>query len=254
MHVQHALHQPLFDLFLTEHRSVLSSTHETFRLTAENMSKASLLVFPLIWGSYFLNVCFYAAAMISVSKLLDAKLRSDPIPLRQLLASLVAKKRDLVVFSLLFVGLLAVGNVITFLLFAAMGYIPWLAHKISYDTGLIIGLIASIPVVYFGTFPALGLIRPAGVALDPASVNQARLCGLAAVAVQVALLLLLGHFAPDFLYRQKTIPGVLLRQASESLIGALPFVLLFAAFSILTLQELEEPVATPHPVGPVSDE
>ncbi len=241
LHLQHALHQPLWSLVLGEHRSVLSNTNDTFQLNPQNATKAVLLTIPLLWAAYFLNTFFYASAMLSVSNLLDGLQNNRPTQLRHLVTIIAAKSRDLLVFSLLFVGLLVVGAATTSLLFMVVGKIPLLEHQISFELGLVIGLVASIPVIYFGALPALSLISRKDSSLEGVSITLARICGFATVAVQFTIVLLLRHVVPDVFYQQRSIPALLLREAFESLIGAIPFVPLFVAFAVLTSIPPETP-------------
>jgi hypothetical protein len=79
LHLQHALHQPLFDWFLVSRGSVLGVARSHFVLTPANAAKAGLIAAPLIVGCYFLIVCLYVAALHTTFVMVEA-IASDQAP------------------------------------------------------------------------------------------------------------------------------------------------------------------------------
>lgn len=242
MHIQHALHQPLFNLFLNDGGSVLSQSHSPLRLTPENATKVALLTFPLIWGCYFLSIYFYANALLAVEGLLGAIHNDELIDTGRIWGKRPKEQRRLLRFSLLILGLCAVGAAISYFLFAIILHIPLLAEKMGFDLGIIVAFLAGIAVVYFSAIPTLRLLGRPDLAHNGELVRLVRGLFVATLAIQSAIALSFRHLLPDFLFQQTTVMGFLLRQIIESLIGAFPYVLLFIAFSVLVS---EMPIVSP---------
>lgn len=237
MHIQHALHQPLFDLFLSDGGSVLSQSHGPFRLTPENASKAALLTFPLIWGVYFLSLYLYSTAMLTVSGLLSAAHSNEPVDISRMWEKKPKAQKRSLRYALFLLGLCVVGAAIVSLLFSLLHYIPLLRQKIGVDLGVIVWFVAGIAIVYPCASPTLRFLGKSDVAPNGAIVRLVRVFGVATLAIQFAVILLCRHLLPDFLFQQSTVMGFLVRQAIESLIGAFPYVLLFIALSVLVSEQ-----------------
>jgi hypothetical protein len=237
LHLQHALHQPLFDLFLSDSGSVLSKSHSQMILTPENASKAALLAIPLLWGCYFLSIHFYSTAMLTVSSLLSAVHDNEPLGIRLLGANLSKNKKSTLLFSVFIFGLCIVGAVVLFFLLAVVLSIPLLAHGMGFDLATIMTFLAGMVIVYFSAIPALKLLEDSGTVPRREITRLARIGGVAVLAIQSALSLFLRHALPDFLSEQSTVFGFLIREAVESLIFAFPYVLLFIALSVLVSEQ-----------------
>jgi hypothetical protein len=247
MHIQHALHQPLFNWFFSNRDSVLSTTRSTFVLTIENAPKAALLTAPLIWGCYFLTIYLYTAAMIVISALIETTRKSEILEMGLVLVTLRKRKRQLLLFSLSLFALLIVEAFVGYLLFLGALKVKWLAQRMGSDFGYFAGLVLNLPIVYLCTRPALKLLSSAEVPSSPANERLGTLSGFTVIVMQFVFALLIAHAAPAFFFQQTTVIGFLSREAVTSLIGASPFIPLFVAFSLLATSE--EQITDPKESG-----
>jgi hypothetical protein len=67
-------------LWIYQSHSVLSSAPD-YRYDASEIREAVLLTAPLLWGSYFLSICFYTSAMLAISEALRQISRTHRIDL-----------------------------------------------------------------------------------------------------------------------------------------------------------------------------
>jgi hypothetical protein len=234
MHIQHALHQPLFDWVFTNKDSVLATTRSAFVLTPQNATKAALLTLPLIWGCYFLTVCLYTGALLISSSFVRRVARGELPDLRSALVDVIRNRRRLLFFSISLLGALIIAAIVAGFLIAASMKVPWLASKMGRDFGYLTALPLELVLAYLFIRPALKLLSETQASNVQVIERMAIFLSLITVITQVALVLLIEHAAPAFLFQQKTIIGFLIREAVVSLIGALPYVPLFIGLSLLS--------------------
>ena len=231
MHLQHALHQPLFDLFLNSNRSVLSTTHGAFVLTPENATRAALLTFPLVWGCYFLNILLYAAALLATAILLDSDCGHKPGP-RNIWSVLASNKRRLLVLSCFALVTLILQIPLGYMLFWVTNKVPSFNPMQGRNLGYAIAFIVELVAVAILTRPALALLgepRP-----DNRNVQLGRVFGWMALIAQFAILLSIEHLFPPSFFDQKTMLDLLVREALTSLLGCLPYIPLFIGFATIS--------------------
>jgi hypothetical protein len=237
MHIQHALREPLFSLFLSDGGSVLSASHHAFRLTAQNATEVALLTFPMVWFCYFLSILFYATALLTIFNLLKTICRGESSHFHRWYDSIAGKEQGLLLFSLLVWSLCVAGAVVIYLLVLAIMNFPALSHTMNFYLGLILAFLVGIPIVYFSTTPALKLLADPEASVHGAVVRVARGFGLVALAIQVAIAAFVRHAAPSTLFQPSGVIGFLFTETIESLLGALPYVFLFIALSVLLSEE-----------------
>ena len=112
MHIQHALHQPLFAWIFSNNDSVLATTKRAFVLTPENAPKAALLTIPLVWGCYFLTVCFYTGALLTTSTLLQERDKGQLPKLGLAFVQTLSNRRRLLLFSISMFGALVIAAIL----------------------------------------------------------------------------------------------------------------------------------------------
>ena len=245
MHFQHALQRPLFALFFSAKDSVLSPTRSSFTLTPENATKAALLTVPLVWGCYFLTIFFYSGALVVVSALLETAQKGEILNLQLIQTVLLKRKRQILGFSIFLFGVLVIAAVVGYWLFRAIVSVPWLANWTGFNLGILVAWILEMPIAYIFTRRALKFLRPEA-ARRRSDERLAMFAGFTAVAVQIVFGLLVKYAAPAFLFQQTTVTAFLFREATFSLIGALLYVLLFIALSLLAAGDepmIEAPVS-----------
>jgi hypothetical protein len=233
MHIQHALHQPLFTWVFSNSNSVLATTRSPFVLTSENASKAALLVIPLVWGCYFLSVFLYTGALLITSALVRRISDSESPDLRAALAYTVRSWRRLLLFSISMLGALIIVAIVFGILVMMSMKIAWLAPRIGRDFSYLIVLPLEIALVYLFTSPALKLIAEIKTSLSLRTLRMAIYFGLITIITQMVFVLVLDHIAPISLFQQKTVTGFLICEAIVSLIGASPYIPLFIGLSVL---------------------
>jgi hypothetical protein len=222
MHIQHALHQPLFAWVFGNSNSVLATTRSPFVLTPENAPKAALLTIPLLWASYFLSIYLYTGALLITSAFVRRTSNGESPDLRAALVYTVRNWRRLFLFSISMLGaLIIVGIVFGFLLTTSMK-VAWLAPRIGRDFSYLTVLPLEIALVYLFTRPALKLLSETGASPLQASARMATYLGLITIITQMVVVLVLEHVAPASLFQQKTVIGFLIREALVSLIGHYP--------------------------------
>jgi len=224
MHIQHALHQPLFALIFSNSDSVISTTKSAFVLTPENAHKAALLAIPLVWGAYFLNVFLYTGALIMTSAFVQNVSSSESPDLRAALVYAVGNRRRLLRFSISMLGALIIAVIIFGYLLTMSMKVAWLAPRIGRDFSYLTVLPLEIAFVYLFTQPALKLLSETGTSPSPSSARIATYFGLITIVTQMVFVLILEHVAPASLFQQKTAIGFLTRQAVVSLVGASPYI------------------------------
>jgi hypothetical protein len=249
MHIQHALHQPLFAFVFGNKDSVLSTTRSSFVLTPENASKVALLTVPLIWGCYFLSVLFYTTALLVTSALLDQiEMNEDP-DLRSAVVLAFKDKKRLLLFSISMIGALAAAAIVSGLLISGSMQIPWLAEKMGRDFGYFVAFLLQMVIVLLFARPALKLLRESQSSPTRSVLRAAVFLGFSVTAAQIAYLLVLEHAAPDVLFQQKTVFAYLIREAVVSLMGASFYIVFFIGLSLLAASD--HPTSNPEDLGPV---
>jgi len=233
MHIQHALHQPLFALVFGNRESVLSSTRSAFVLTPQHAAETALLTLPLVWGSYFLAVCFYTGALLMTSALVRRSDNGDRPELRFAYVHMLKNRRRLLRFSMAMFGALIVAAIAAGVLIATIMKVPWLISVRGRDLGYLIALPLEIALVCLLTRPALKLLSERQESPSLGIQRLATSLGLITVIVQLALALLIEHSAPASLFQQKTVIGFLVREAIVSQISASTYVPLFIGLSIV---------------------
>ena len=211
MHLQHALHDPLFALFFSHRDSVLSGSRSTFSLTPENASEAALLVIPLLWASYFISIYLYTMALLAVSSLVGTTEDGKVPHWRLVHSSLVEKKRLLLRSALLVFGLAILSTVAAGALFWVVLHIPVLKQKMGFELGAIVGLFVEVPFALYIAGPALMLLRSTEVPPSLGSVRLARNSAVAAVIAQTSVILLINR-APNSLLDKELLWGFLFRR------------------------------------------
>jgi hypothetical protein len=233
MHIQHALHEPLFAWAFSNNDSVLATTRGTFVLTPENAPKAALLTVPLVWGCYFLSVCLYTGALLITAALVRKVSNGESPDLRTALAYAVRNWRRLLRFSISMFGALIVAAIVFWILLATSMKVAWLAPRIGRDFSYLTTVPLEIALVYLFTRPALKLLSETGNSSLHVFARMAAYFGVVTIVTQLAFILVIDHIAPGSLFQQKTVIGFLLREAVESLVGASPYIPLFIGLSVL---------------------
>jgi hypothetical protein len=234
MHIQHALHQPLFALIFSNSDSVISTTKSAFVLTPENAPKAAILAIPLVWGAYFLNVFFYTGALLMTCALVRKVSGGESTDLRAALVYAVENWRRLLRFSISMFGALIIAVFVFGYLVTMSMKVTWLAPKVGRDFSYLTVLPLEIAFVYLFTRPALKLLSKTETSPSQSSGHTATYCGLITIVTQMVFVFILEHVAPASLFQQKTAIGFLAREAVVSLIGASPYIPLFIGLSLLT--------------------
>jgi hypothetical protein len=233
MHIQHALHQPLFALIFGYSDSVISTTKSAFVLTPENATKAAILAIPLVWGAYFLNVFFYTGALLMTSAFVRKISRGESPDFRAALVYAAENWRRLLRFSISMLGALIIAVFVFGYLVTMSMKVAWLAPRVGRDFSYLTILPLEIALVYLFTRPALKLLSETGTSPSHPSAHTATYFGLITIATQMVFILILEHVAPASLFQQKTAIGFLTREAAVSLIGASPYIPLFIGLSVL---------------------
>jgi len=114
--------------------------------------------------------------------------------------------------------------------------VPWLARRMGADLGYVIGMIVELPALYFLVAPAIRLSRTDDLSVSTYIKRLGAVVGIAFVVLQGLLLLLINHVLPDSLFQQRTVPGFLVREWVMSLVGALLYVPIFIAISLLAAE------------------
>jgi hypothetical protein len=250
MHIQHALHQPLFAFVFGNKDSVLTTTRSSFVLTPENASKAALLTVPVIWGCYFLSVLLYTTALLVTSALLDQiEMNDEDLDLRSAVVRAFKDKKRLLLFSISMIGALAVAAILTGLLISGSMQIPWLAEKMGRDFGYFVAFPLQLVIALLFTRPALKLLRESQVLPAQGLSRTAVFLGFSVTTAQIAYLLLLEHAALNVLFQQKTVVAYLIREAVVSLIGASFYIVFFIGLSLLAASDRQ--ISNPEDPGPV---
>ena len=241
-HLQHALHQPLFNLILGS-SSVLNPTR-TYQPDPADIMKAGLLATPLVWAAYFCGMLCYSAALLATS----ARVSRINQPEDSRPPGLTQNRGRLLPFARIATLFLIPAILATVLLFTLEQNIPWMAARMGRNLGYLNALLMGIGLAFILVPRALKLLRP-----HDAPSPQSRQLGISfaviALIVQTILILLLNRVLPDLGFAPTTIPGVLLFQAAISQIGATVYVPLFVALSLLTQPEapLLESFPADHP-------
>ena len=233
MHIQHALHQPLLAWVFGHSESVLASSRSAFVLTPQNAAEAAFLTVPLVWGCFFLTVCFYTGALLMTSALVRKVGNSDLPDLRSAYVHVVTNRRRILRFSMAMFGALIIAAIVAGISISGSMKIPGFASVAGRDLGYLIALPLEIALVYLLTRPALTLLSEAQNPPAGAILHTAKLFGFVTVSGQWVLVLLIEHSAPAFLFQQKTVFGFLVREAIVSLIAASTYVPLFIGLSLL---------------------
>jgi hypothetical protein len=238
-HIQHALHRPVLELIFASRQSVLSS-HKELVLTPRQNDEAFWILIPLIWAAYFVSGYVYSAAFLAVSTMVG---RPEPLDSRFVIHAVLARKAPLLRFALRFFGLILLGWLLSFPLLFLVSQ-PWARdrHFGALNAGSFAGFLIEIAIALFALGPALRLLNAAA-----GFSRLALFAALTTFVAQIALFLLMASANPLLvtLFPQPTLPAILFRDATLSLLGAVPYVFLFIALSLL---------ATPTETGSVPEE
>lgn len=232
MHLQHALHQPLFKLVLGE-RSVLSASR-TFVMTPQNTTKAALLVMPLLWACYILTVVLYTGALLVTSYLVRQGEAGTTPNLRLAVAHLRSNRPRWTGFIFRVLVTLIAAGIILWLLGYLLFRPPLMERFGGRNVGYAIGFLLEALVAASLLQTALILLAEAAV-LDLRPLRRpAIILGLITIGLQIALTVLGDRFFPAVITRQTSILGLIVCEAAQSLLGALTYRPLFIGLSILT--------------------
>lgn len=225
LHLQHALHEPLLNFFFSE-KSVISTSSPSFLMTPDNAWKVALLVGPLLWVTFFLTACFYSAALRTVSYWVERINHSETLNLADTLRFVYEQKLRIVKFAAILMALLAITTLIATSSTAFIVPVLSLKQMWGFDVGAIIAAVWEIPIIFIMTGPVLRFLTEANVASLSSNIKSlVRLCGIVAVVLEVVILLLFLHAMPISFYQQHSVVGFLIREAVQSLIGALPAII-----------------------------
>lgn len=210
--------------------------------------KLAFITSPFVFGTYFLNVCLYATALVVTAKLVEASDRDvRPDFLVGLRAARVQLRRILgfsLKFFLCYVPA-AIGAFegLRLVLRDPLHYDPLLVRALNSALSLVTYLV----VAYFLTPSALLLLRDSPLPpLERDSVRWGRVFSFAAVIVILAVgylanvaeqTLLESHFIPVFPH--------LMMSLAVSLLCAFPYIPLFIALSLIATSDAQEPELVP---------
>ena len=239
MHLQHALHQPLFNLVLGE-RSVLSSDR-TFVMTHQNATKAAFLVMPLLWTCYILTVVLYTGALFVTSSLVRQVETGITPTLRLAVVHLRSNRPRWTGFIFRVLVTLIAAGIILWLLGYLLFKPPLMERFGGRNIGYMIGFLLEALVAASLMQPALRLLAETAIPdLKPLR-QPAIILGLITIGLQIALTVLSDRSLSPTIARQTSIVGFLVCEAGQSLLGALTYLPLFTGLSLLTATPVNDP-------------
>jgi hypothetical protein len=202
--------------------------------------KVALLTRPMVWGDHLLSLCLYTAAMIAISTLVPQLIAEGSSSPKRVLSILQKSGSSLVIFAfkiLILIGIAAIPLAIfAGLISHGSLRVPFYGAVIVpiYYAGYAIGLLLSAAIGYLIAPSAITLLRHRGA--GPISREAVRLARIAAVLTQFAsgtLYLLAAHIGHSFISPTTPIGATYAVEAAESVVSAVPYIVLFIALSLL---------------------
>jgi hypothetical protein len=225
--ITHALIQSVL-----QSHSVLSSVPDPLQASQQSTWKAAFLSAPIVWGSHFVGIVLYASAMTMTATLV----LMNPPAIRGLYKqSPDCSFKDTLLFSLkVFAIIFLIGVPWT----AIVGLVSIRFPRSQFIWGGGFGILFSIAfttvVAHLITPTAIRLLRKPRT--DPVNVDLIRPARSFAVLTVIASGLLdrlTVATESTFLSRPTPRIGVILFEAVASLVGALPYILLFIALTLV---------------------
>ena len=243
MTLEKSLQRPILNLFFSSRDSVLSS-HSSLDLT-NHSHQAMLLLTPFVWIAYFASGLFYCAALLATS----AMARSPkPLPLASAFDAVHARRLPLLIFALKFFGFI----VICFLAglpLLSVATQPWIAdHLDSRTSEMVVAVLLELAIARLILRPALRLLS-AGATFSYLAFGAATITLLA----QFCLALAWQKVPLSALFHPPSLIASIFVQLTNSLIGAVPYVFLFTALSILATPSDSSLLSNPDAASPQSD-
>jgi hypothetical protein len=215
-----------------ESHSVLSSVPDPLRTGQLSTWKVAFLSAPIIWGSHFVGIVLYASAMTMTATLV----LMNPPAIRGLYKQNPDRSfKDTLFFSLkVFAIIFLIGAVYTAIVSLVSMRFPRSRLIWGGDFAILFGIAFTVVVAYFITPAAIRLLRkPTTEPVNVDLIRPARAFAVLTVIASGLLDRLTVATESTFLSRPTPRTGVLLFDAVTSLVGALPYILLFIALTLV---------------------
>jgi hypothetical protein len=252
--LQRSLMQQLLP-WLTESRSVLDGATGHIPATAQTIRNLQLILLPLDLGTELVCILLSAAALVVTAALLRSLAEGCPATLPTALASIAPSRRRILIFSLTLLGLKAIWDVLTAflspLIFSLnpedklkrlLSLSPKLENVLEI-THLIPNLVShlwvlpiALCIVYIIAPLQARLAQPPDAVPVPDQAKQARIAAILTAVAMSALSFLVAMLEVPLFQLLRPASTLVLYPVSTitSLITALPYILLYIAFYLIT--------------------
>jgi len=212
--------------------SVLSSVPDPLQASQLSTWKLALLSAPIVWGAHLVGIVLYASAMTMTATLV---LMNPPTMAGLYKQNPDRSFKDTLYFSLkVFAIIFLIGVPWTAIVGVVSMMFPRSRLIWGGDFAILFGVVFTVVVAYFITPTAIRLLRKPGT--EPVNVDLMRPARAFAVLTVIASGLLyrltLGTES-TFLARPTPRIGILSFDAVASLAGAIPYILLFIALTLV---------------------
>ncbi len=215
-----------------ESHSVLSSVPDRLPAGLQSTMKVALLSAPIVWGTHFAGIVLYASAMTMTATLV----LMNPPTIRGLHEQNPDRSfKDTLFFSLKFFAMIAlIGVPWTVIVGEVSMRFPRSRLIWGGDFGILFAIALTVAVAYFITPTAIRLLRkPRIEPVNLALMRRARAFAVMTVIASGLLDRLTVATQSTFLSRSTPRIGILSFDAVASLVGALPYILLFIALTLV---------------------
>jgi hypothetical protein len=223
---------------LAASHSVLGNTPDP--VDSGSLIKVALLTRPVVWGNHLLSLCLYTAAMIAISTLMTQLIAESGSSLKRVLSILQKSGSSIVIFAFKILILIGIASIPLAIFAGLISHgslrMPFYGAVIVpiYFAGYAFALLLSSAIGYLIAPSAIALLRHRGA--GPISREAVRLARIAAVLTQFAsgtLYLLAVQIGRSFISSTTPIGATYAVEATESVVSAAPYIVLFIALSLL---------------------
>jgi hypothetical protein len=236
----------IYHWLLTQHNhSVLGGDYQTLNMDQFARLKAALLSTPLVWGNYYLHTCLYTTSFVITAAFVCCVQDQKKPSFAEVQSLLRQKYRRLLLFALKLFGIYFLGSIIFM-------SIPMFLFKSiligdNFDAtafGSVLDILTSVCVAWILTPAGIRLIQaPLSESISSESIKQGRtfaiLAAVASVLISYFVMRAEASFSTssafDPMFHHMVISPLL------SLFVALPYMLLWIAFSLLAAEQKQKP-------------
>lgn len=218
------------------HRSVLGGAPDPPANPATAILKASLISAPFTWGTYFLGICLYVAAIFIVFKLVGDFVKDEKPTPSEIFSIIVHRKRSIFSLSIKALALFAMAAIMTA---ALASWIVGNQNSSAMQASIYLTALIFYSAIAWFLVPTIISTLCSPRLSEKQSIFNARLSSVLTVAVSLLIALFLQTAERASITRQPSQSELmrLIIEMTGSLLTAFPYVALSITLSLVAIEE-----------------